>query len=260
MYDFSKFTLGEMTECGVTLRKLGVGESSMEAVANKIVRYFHTQFLDPNTGKSALALVRFFKTHSYRNLPIELRQIADQTLGYCPTQDELKCLTLLATAGDRPEWNERTASLCHQVIPLPSEHIVAQAPMISQLIKQLGLSISDVIAPDSDLLVDLHERTYSVFHVPEAQGSPYIPAQNEFVRPHQIRSVLGFGGILPSGNLMVIVLFSKLKISREVAELFRPLSLNAKMTVLPFGPENTFESIGFRALFGSAQQQDAYLR
>lgn len=260
MYNFSKFTLSEMTECGATLRKLGVGANSMEAVANKIVRYFHTQFLDPDTGKSALALVRFFKTHSYRDLPVELRQLADQALGYNPTQDELKCLTLLATAGDRPEWNVRTASTGHQVIPLPSERIVAQAPMISQLIKQLGLAISDVVAPDSDLLVDLHERTYNVFHVPEAQGSPYIPAQDEFVRPYQIRSVLGFGGVLPSGNLMAIVLFSKVPIKRETAELFRPLSLNAKMTVLPFGPQSTFASIGFRDLFGSAQQQDAYLR
>ncbi|MEO0984342.1 MAG: hypothetical protein AAFY20_02215 [Cyanobacteria bacterium J06639_14] len=245
MYNLSDLTLSEMTECGATLRKLGVGSTSMEEVANKIVDYFHAQFLDPDTGQSTLALVRYFKTHSYGNLPVELQQVADQSLGDFPVHPELKCLTLLATAGDRPEWNSRASSQGHQAIPLLSEQMVAQAPMISQLIKQLGLNIRDVLAPDADLLVDLHERTYNVFHVPEALGSPYIPAQDEFVHPYGIRSVLGFGGILPSGNLMAIILFSKSPVRRETAELFRPLSLNAKMTVLSFDPGNIFASMSF---------------
>lgn len=234
MYSLTRFTLKEMTECGSALRKIGIDTVSMEEVANKIVGYFYDQFLDQETGQSAFALVRLFKTHAYVELPLELQQIAQQKMGTTFIQPDLKCLTLLATAGDRPDWNIRTASIGHQAIPLLSQEMVTQAPMISQLIKQLGLTIDNVISPDPNLLMNLQERTYNVFHIPDANGSPYIPAQTEFVHPFQIQSVLGFGGMLPSGNLIATILFSKLPIQRETAELFKPLSLNAKMAVLPF--------------------------
>ncbi|MDA0867588.1 MAG: sensor histidine kinase, partial [Cyanobacteria bacterium] len=242
MYNLTRFSLSEMTECGAILRKLGIGAASMEAVANSIVHHFYNQFLDPETGQSALALVRFFKTHAYSDLPTDLQPIATQMLGSTTAHPGLKCLTLLATTGDRPEWNARTASTGHQVIPLPSERMVTQAPMIAQLIQQLGLTINNVLAPDPDLLVDLQERTYNVFHIPNAINSSYIPAQAEFVAPCKIQSVLGFGGMLPSGNLMAIILFSKLPIQRDTAELFKPLALNAKMAILPFSQGPIFAS------------------
>ncbi|MER3435273.1 MAG: hypothetical protein C4288_18130 [Leptolyngbya sp. ERB_1_1] len=242
MYSLTKFTLGDMTECGAALRKLGMGADSMETVANRMTRYFYEQFLDPETGENAFALVRFFKTHAYSDLDANLQQSANRILKDSPEQIEMKCLTLLATTGDQPEWNDRLASTGHQAIPLPSEQMVAQAPMISQLIHQLGLTIHNVLSPDPDLLVNLQERTYNVFHIPEAEECIHIPAQAEFVRPFQIKSVVGFGGILPSGNLIAIILFSKVPIQREIAELFKPLALNVKMAVLPFDRQSVFRS------------------
>lgn len=252
MYSLTRFTLKEMTECGATLRRLGVGAASMEEVANKLVNYFYSCFVNPDTGENALALVRCFKTHDYNELPVELQHLASQMLGQHSVQPALKCLTLMATAGDRPEWNLRTASTGHQAIPLPSEQMVTQAPMIAQLIQQLGLRISDVIAPNPEILVDLQERTYNVFHIPHAEGSPHIPAQAEFVRPFHIRSVLGFGGMLPSGNLVALILFSKLPIQRETAELFKPLALNAKMAMLPFDQQATFAPAAVESTFNSS--------
>ncbi|MEW5957210.1 MAG: hypothetical protein AB1801_05780, partial [Chloroflexota bacterium] len=73
-------------------------------------------------------------------------------------------------------------------------------------------------------------------------GSPYIPVQQQFVTRFGIKSVLGFGGILPSGNLFAIIIFSKAPISRETADMFKPLALNVKMVVLAFTEEATFSS------------------
>jgi hypothetical protein len=81
--------------------------------------------------------------------------------------------------------------------------------------------------------MDLEQRSFNVFHVPEAAGSSYIPAQQEFVIPSQIKSVLGFGGILPSGSLFAVIMFSKCPIAKDTTELFKPLALNVKMAVLP---------------------------
>ena len=243
MYSLSQFTLSEMTECGAALRKLGAGVSTMEETANNIVRYFYDQFLDIDTHESAIALVRFFKTHSYDRLPTDLKQRVQQILNTDDVPADLRCLMLLGTAGDRPEWNTRHQSTAHQVIPLASASMVRQAPMISQLIKQLGLTIDSVIAPDPDMIVDLQERTYNVFHIPNALGSPYIPAQKNFVEPCGIQSVLGFGGILPSGNLITTVMFSKVSIKRDTAELFKPLALNTKMAILPFDQGAVFTPV-----------------
>src|SRR5437660_674552 len=46
MFELSKFTLKDMTECAAALRKFGGQASSMEEVADKIVRYFHENLVD----------------------------------------------------------------------------------------------------------------------------------------------------------------------------------------------------------------------
>ncbi len=206
----------------------------MEEVSDRIVRYLYEKFVDEQTDRSAFALVRFFKTHLYADLEASLQQVVNAASPNQIPRDTLKCLTLLATAGDQPQWDSRQASAGHQVIPLASEQIVAQSPMISQLIKQFGLEIGSVLSPDPDLLVDLEQETFNVFHVPAAIASPYVPAQQEFVIPCGIQSVLGFGGMLPSGNIFAVILFSKVSISRNTADMFKTLALNTKMAVLPF--------------------------
>jgi hypothetical protein len=143
-------------------------------------------------------------------------------------------LTLLATAGDKPEWNSRKTSVGHKAIPLPSARVVSQAPMISQLIVQFGLDIADVVKPEATLMLELEQRTFNVFHAEEAAGSPFVPAQQDFVVPFGIRSVLGFGGMLPDGKLIAIIMFSKVRIPREKADMFKTLSLSAKLAMLPF--------------------------
>jgi hypothetical protein len=233
-YDLTGFTLRDMTLCGQVLRGMAHGATSMEEVAGRVARHFYDHLVDGASGARACALVRFFKTHAYGALGPDLRRVAQRTMGGGAPAPEMKCLTLLGTAGDEPDWSSRRASRSHQAIPLPSETAVQEIPMLRHLIAQLGLSVSMVVRPDPALLLDMERRTYSVFLVPEAVGSPFIPAQDAFVVPHGIRSVLGFGGALPSGGVFIVVLFLRIPVVRETAELFRNLSLNVKLAVLPF--------------------------
>jgi hypothetical protein len=233
-YDVTNFTIREMTECGRAMRSMGVGASSMEEVAGRIVRYLHDTLIDGQTGKRACSLIRFFKTHAYEGLDDELKDFALNMLGGSTPLPEIKCLTLLGTVGENQEWNSRETSKGHRAIPLPSEEVVHQIPMMRNLIQQLGLTVRSVVKPDPKLLLDMEQKTYNVFLVPEALGSPYIPAQQGFVIPYGIKSVMGFGGMLPSLDIFVIIIFLKASISREAADLFKNLSLNIKLAVLPF--------------------------
>lgn len=232
MYDLTRFTLKDMTACGAALRQIGQGAASMEEVADRTVRYLYDSFVDAQ-GQRANALVRFFITAPYANLADDLQQRVDAFLGHRPDDPTIKCQTLLATIGENPDWHSRHRSRKYAVLPLTAE-IIDVNPMFAQVSDVFGILVEKRVDPDPELLVDLEQKTYNIFHVPEALDSYYISDQADFVVPYAIRSVLGFFGMLPSGNLFTVILFSKVPISREMADYFRPLTLNVKMAVLPF--------------------------
>ncbi len=213
---------------------MGTGATSMEEVAERTVRYLYERLHVPGGTEPACALVRLFVTMPFEDLQDEQRMFVRGILGTKPTSEAMKCLTLLASAGVEDTWNSRHSSTGHKALPLPSAESVARSPMIAQLIRQLGVEVSTLLASDPRLIVEMEQHTFNVFYVPDAEGSPYIPAQGEFVVPYGVRSVLGFGGVLSSGDLYAMILFSRVGISREVAELFRTLSLNVKVALLPF--------------------------
>ena len=128
MHDLAQFTLSDMTECGAVLRKLGRDAASMEEAARRIVRYLHEHLNDGESGNRSCVLVRFFKTHAYSDLSPELREFADRLLDGRPPTPSMKCLTLLATAGERPEWNDRQLSAGHKAIPLPTAGYTSVPP------------------------------------------------------------------------------------------------------------------------------------
>jgi hypothetical protein len=241
MYDLATLTLDEMNSCAVTLRNMDERSHSMEETTHRMVRYLYDQLIDRRTGQNACALVRFFKTHAYGELSEDLQDAAQAILKGRAILRATKCLTLLATAGDEPYWNHRRESTGHQAIPLIDEDFVKRAPMILQLIQQFGLEVSSVIDPSPTLITKEPHKAYNVFYVPEAAGSPHIPAQDQFVLPYKIQSVLGFGGMLPSGNLFAVILFSKVPIPLEVAHQFKWMSAYVRIAIEPFERGTVFD-------------------
>lgn len=67
-----------------------------------------------------------------------------------------------------------------------------------------------------------------------------MPAQASFVVPLGIRSVIGFGGLLPSRELFTLIVFSKAPISKEVAGLFKSLALTVRGLALRFDQTTMF--------------------
>ena len=239
--DLTKFGLSEMLRCSTELRRATKEAATMEEAAQRVCRVLYDELVTPE-GTKACALVRCYKTHSYGKLEPELQAFARGVLRGNPIASAIRCLTLMGTAGDESAWNSRRASVSHQAIPLPSAEIIEKAPMIAQLIRQFGLDLTDVIQPTADLVRGVTGKTYGVFHVPDAVGSPYIPAQKDFVLKFGIRSVVGFGGSLPSGDLFAVILFARVPISTETADRFRNLALDVKSGFFPFRDGEIFAS------------------
>jgi len=237
--DLTKFGLSEMLRCSTELRRATKEAPTLEAAAERVCRVLYDELV-ASDGSRACALVRCYKTHPYGKLSPELQAFARAALKGVPIGNAVRCLTLLATVGDEKAWNSRRTSAGHQAIPLPRAEIIEKAPMIAQLIRQFGLELSDVIQPTTDLVRSLAGKTYGVFHVPEAVGSPYIPAQQEFIHKFGIRSVVGFGGSLPSGDLFAVILFARVPVSAETADRFRNLALDVKSGFFPYRENEIF--------------------
>lgn len=219
----------EMTELGRLLRGCGGSATSLEAVANRVVKMLYENLIDGSTGERACPLVRFFVTRSYAELEEDLgealRPRSEPGRSMAP---DTKCLTLLATVGDRAAWNRPDASVDHRIVPLYDAVAVREIPMISRLLSQMGVKVEALVSDDA-VLLENSDATFNVFHVEEARGSPWIPAQADFVERWKIASVIGFGGALNDKEIFAVIIFSRVRIRRDAASLFRTLALSVKL-------------------------------
>ena len=240
--DIANFSVGDMLRAGLALRQVVQGAGSLEEAAALVVRYLYENCVDRATAQRTCALVRFYKTHRLGDLEPDVREFAAAQLGSVRPDPDIRCLALLGTVGDEPAWNDRHNSQSHMAIPLPTADIVRRAPMIARLIEQLGLDIESVVTGNAPTQHPGQGLTYDVFHVENALGSPHIPAQDEFVVPHEIRSVVGFGGLLRSGELFAVILFCRSHIPAASAARFRTIALDVRSALYALAEDRTWKT------------------
>ena len=148
MYSLARFSLLEMTECSAVLRQLGEQSTSLSDVASRAVDYLYATLGDSDTGARDCVLVRCFKTISYSGLDPSIQQLAREKLGGITPFPDLKCFTLMATAGEEPDWNRVELSHRYRVIPMVNADFVKQFPMFSQLLHQFGVSTAFDVTPE----------------------------------------------------------------------------------------------------------------
>lgn len=238
-YDLSTFDLGDMLKCSLRLREIASGAPSLEASAQRVCRFLYDE-LDAPGIERACTLVRCYKTHPYESLEPDLQYFARKALGDETPAPTMKCLTLMGTVGSGPGWNSRKLSRGHRAIPLASQEMVEKAPMISQLIKELGLETNHILRPSPEIVKELAGKQHGVFHVEHALGSPYIPAQEDFVVRYGVQSVVGFGGMLATGDLFAVILFSTVHVPARPADRFRNLALDVKSAFSRFTDSTVF--------------------
>jgi hypothetical protein len=244
--DLQHVTPNALAACGQHLQTLGEGATHRQAAAERVVSFVYENFRRGDTDEPGCVLVRCFQTCPYARLPLEYQFAADGLLDLSPSNRGMRCLALLATRGSKLVWNDVATSIHHQCIPLPSVEVLNRAPMIARLLEQLGVPLESVVAPpDSpDFVLDQTPGGFNVFHVECALGSPAIPAQDDFVAPYNVQSVVGMGGVLPDGELFVVLLFTRVPILHETADLLRSLAPSVRAALLPFTADETFEKPG----------------
>jgi len=257
MFSIETFSLQDMTDLSAEIRELGAGARTQEAVADRIVKHLYESFTLKKSSEKAFALARFFISMPFRDLEPRLKRFVEgRREDRHDIRPDTRCLTLLATHGERSEWCERSKSTKHRAIPIDSPDLATELPMIVLLCKQFCFesnNIADVLlshperqpqaipVADSEVVMDQDQATFNVFFVQEALDSPYIYAQDDFVKPYGIHSVLGYGGILSAGQIFAVILFCRATIKREVAQRFKPLALSTKNALLQVPQDKVFD-------------------
>ncbi len=228
-----RVSLEELTRCIRRMTEPG-DEETLEQRGTRLVRDLRDVLRCPDSGEPAAALIRLFLTVPYGDLDEAKQAFIARKFPDAKPAPDTKCLTLMGTVGDEDDWCTIEGSKGHQSIPLLGAEAVRALPMIARVFSDLGLEPEQVFTPDAKLATMVTGRSFDVFHVEEAVGSEYIPAQEEFVVPHGVQSVVGFGDMLPTGHLATVLIFSKAKVDRQTASLFRPLALGLRLAMLPF--------------------------
>ena len=235
MLDLSELQFSELIGLGRCLHHLCDDCDSMESAAQRIVETLFQGLCD-HEGKPACVLTRLFVTLPVDALDEVFRKRALARLGEVEFEkcSHVMCLTLLGSMGVEPGWTNRRGSVGHAVTPLKGPEGLIRLPMISRLLEQLNIDPKTITEPNNHHTAQAEFHVYKVFHVEQAEGSPLLPAQEEFVKRYGIASAMGLGGRLPDGSLFAILLFSRVPISAKVVELFRPMALYVKLALLPF--------------------------
>ena len=197
----------------------------LEEAAQALASAPRTQF------QESAVLARVYFTVPFDRLPPTNKAFVQKLAESAGAVAELKAttpvLSLIGSSGRETDWNDRRNSKGHMGIPLISAAFVDAIPMISRLLKELGVPV-DLDSHDSDIIRKSMDRSVGLFFVENAadatdhQRRQIIPAQ-DFVSGYNVKSVFGVGGHV-GGQIFVIVVFCRDTCSRATAEQFLALT------------------------------------
>lgn len=182
--------------------------------------------------EESVVLSRIFFTLPFEVLPQRQKQFATNLAGSVGFSTELSprtpILSLLATWGGVAEWTDPQKSKGHIAIPLLSEGFVASIPMVSRLLKELGLPLTWVHDAGTAMTKQTLGSEAGLFYVADAltatdeQNRKIIAAQ-DFVLSQKIGSVFAVGGVYFGGCVLVLITFCRQPVEHRVARVFMPL-------------------------------------
>ena len=228
----NELTITDILQFSKYLKEKCAPINSFDEMAQKFTQIVYESFVT-NDGKPSFALVRFFKTCSYANLPEQIKNYIQTKEPNRAIRTEDNYLTLMGTYGDLEEWRRREKSKNYQAFFLENPQFHDKFSMFSAVFKQIGIEALAGSNADMRILVSERHKRFGLFCVEDAPGNKLIPKQSEFVGPYSIQSSFGFGGIYPTGNTYLVMIFSREKITKDKASLFLSLNPAAKWISLP---------------------------
>ncbi|HEY0485804.1 MAG TPA: GAF domain-containing SpoIIE family protein phosphatase [Mycobacteriales bacterium] len=230
--------LSEVVAYCTGVRQAAAGAAVMEDAATRIVRYLRRVFCTTE-GRPAFVLAQLYNTAPWEDLPADLAAAVHPVGSPGPEPAGTRSLVLLASDGAPPEWRDRRRAPAHHPVLLAGAETVRDTPRVAALVRELGIDAGTFVhGPGADA-ADQTGSAFGVFHLEDARYTGLVP-DGGFVARHGIGSVVGFGGILPTGNVFSVVLYSRVPIGTAAAEMLRTIGVSVKLALLPYVTEPMF--------------------
>lgn len=221
------FTIDDLETFSRDLRSFGRQSSDMREAAGSIASYFSDN-LGGADGNPEAVVVLVHKTHPFHKLSDELRSLA--RLASTDVEDDTTCLVRLAVAG----YEDPDPSPSSLVQPL-TPGAFREQPVLEVLFSVMGVDLDVALDPLEAMRANLHHRDLNVFLVQDVQNSELFggPDQRRQIEELGIRSLLGIGGALPTGDLFFVFMFTRTMVSDSSARLMRSLAPAVKASLVP---------------------------
>jgi hypothetical protein len=181
----------------------------------------------------SVVLARVFLVVPFGALPASERAI----VAHDPRRtDRTPVLTLLATRGREPAWNDRTRSVGHRAIPLLDAETVQGAPMIARLLAELEVDVGRLWVEGPIATRVMAGGQNALFYVADAQtardslGRPII--QPAFAKSERVASVFGMGGAYLDDTLVIAIVFTTEPMTRQHADRFASFISSFKIATM----------------------------
>lgn len=192
--------------------------------------------------RDSVVLTRTFATVPFQELPQENKQfvedLAERTHVSNLLGDRTLVLTLMGTTGTDTAWNNRKSSKGHVGIPLVSSAFIEEIPMMSRLLKELGLDLGWIDSTDSEIISKMFGKVSGVFYVDDAKTTVdkrnrKIIAAQDFVSNHDVKTVFGIGsGYVQTSTFAVNINFLRETADKSTIEKFVPVFNQLKIDTL----------------------------
>jgi hypothetical protein len=230
MSKISETTLSSLSTFRSKMGESIEGCAYLEEAAQKFTDAIYEEF------KDSIVLVRLFAAIPFGDLPASNQAFVTDLAASAGishlVEDQTLVLSLLGTRGERTTWNSRHNSQGHVGIPLASADFIEAIPMMSRLLKELGLNLDWIDSGDTEIVAKTIGTMAGVFYVPDARtavdhrGRKIIAAQN-FVAEYDVRTVFGLGGSYlyagGSSTFLTNIVFTRETLEKRQVERFIPL-------------------------------------
>lgn len=200
---------------------------TLEAASQVMARAIFDEF------EESVVLARIFVTAPYDSLTPVRRRFVQNVARTARVEESLRTatpvLSLVGTFGSQGDWRDPLSSQGHLGIPLVSASFVDAIPMISGLLKDLGIPLEWADTYDAATIERTIGRSAEMFFVSDAsqatdsRGRKIISA-GSFVSGHGIHAVFGVGGAYIGGQILVLMVFCRDGLTRAAAEPFMAMT------------------------------------
>jgi len=223
---FGSYLLADIGNLRAELKDLTSECPTLRDAAKICVDRLHQEFAESS------ALVRLFATVPFAFLPEReqafARRVATERKVLSQLTEDAIVLTLLASRGSMPEWNDPGSSRHHLAIPILSASFIQTIPLVSRVLAETGIDVPWLEKQNTLIMLKTVGQMAQLIYVEDARtartsdGYHLIPSQ-DFVQAHDIRTVLALGGSYLNGTALALLLFTTEHFTEAQAAKFTPL-------------------------------------